>query len=917
MADDSAPPEESKAKAVPPAMRPPRVWHPGKQAGPGQVTNRGLRIFLLLAAALAILGIVIGLIVIPQRFRQPYFRSLIITEYKNPHWPVNSLARQDSDLLSVRFQSEKSQRTTQAKEEVLREIARPSPADDRPLVIHWQAHACTDGNEVYLLPATAEPGDKESWIRLSEALEKLCNAAARRPKLLLLDIAHPLADPHLGILSDDVADRIKQALDRLADRGLLVFCSCSPGEVSLVMEDQDCSAFAYYLDLGLSGEAQDYPERKQDHLKVRNLEKYVADHVARWAQKSRGRSQTPVLYGEGDFELLQLPRERPTPPPPKSIPVYPDELTGRWVQRGEKFRNGVYRRAPLALARLDANLLRIEKRWRGGEALTSMDTELAKIREIDDGLKKTVDNTRAVNLAHSLAWAPDAGRGAPDAALEKELRNWLNEPPADKPAAEPTKKEPVARKASEALEKLKKSGVALARAALIVAVEESHLSDEKLLDLSSLLSKHPDMPRYVETAYFSRIAEARKEDSERWQPDTAQQLLRVVREAENALRVRPEALPAVQGLVNSAGSLRRDSEKLLFSPDSTAEPISAKLKEAENMYIVAARLAAAFEEADAAYDKALSFLPAALPYVVNRAEIDSRAEDNFRAAIKKSVELGEELDRSLKGTNDKNEATTRTEKLVEKCQELNTLLEGSRGASASEGLLRPFRKEVVTLLLSEKEQEKAPVRTYWEIQRLLDTPLVDGTQRIELWKAEWGLSRKLHEQTAKLDQEDKDKRRRPKIGSARPSVDERRYAIRLARLSLELVRLGGGDVVTKLDELETKLDRVALNGSEVVDLGEAVRKLELRELDEFSSRVRAERLLLADRLGRILDPLDMAIYLDSRLEPRMQLDRRRTEQYWTWLREQYKQEANVPGNGEELGTLYSRMAEQITDMAKN
>src|SRR5262249_45745114 len=74
-----------------------------------------------------------------------------------------------------------------------------------------------------------------------------------RHKLLVLDIAWPLADARLGLLADDASARLEDELNAVADPHRLVLCSCAPGQVALASEDLGRTVFGYYFEEGLRG----------------------------------------------------------------------------------------------------------------------------------------------------------------------------------------------------------------------------------------------------------------------------------------------------------------------------------------------------------------------------------------------------------------------------------------------------------------------------------------------------------------------------------------------------------------------------------------------------------------------------------------------------------------------------------------
>ena len=93
---------------------------------------------------------------------------------------------------------------------------------------------------------------REPALRDVLAALKACPA---RDKLLILDIMRPHADPSLGVLDDDVAGAVLRELEGVPDEGRTVLCAASAGQGSQASEALGRSAFNYYVDQGLRGEA--------------------------------------------------------------------------------------------------------------------------------------------------------------------------------------------------------------------------------------------------------------------------------------------------------------------------------------------------------------------------------------------------------------------------------------------------------------------------------------------------------------------------------------------------------------------------------------------------------------------------------------------------------------------------------------
>ena len=126
--------------------------------------------------------------------------------------------------------------------------------------------------------------------------------------MLVLDIARPLADPGLGIIQDDVADRVDELLRTIRDPKLRILSACRPGQVARTSETLGRSIFGYYVEQGLTAGAADANTDGNNILSVNELARYVADRVDHWARHVRDAQQAPVLYPDGavDFALMGI-----------------------------------------------------------------------------------------------------------------------------------------------------------------------------------------------------------------------------------------------------------------------------------------------------------------------------------------------------------------------------------------------------------------------------------------------------------------------------------------------------------------------------------------------------------------------------------------------------------------------------------
>src|SRR5258708_16808799 len=75
----------------------------GPRAEPGRRKPGGAKRFLLLAALLALVGVIVGVIAFFRPPPRPLFLGVAVAEYGNPSLPVNPWGQQDSDSLRAVF----------------------------------------------------------------------------------------------------------------------------------------------------------------------------------------------------------------------------------------------------------------------------------------------------------------------------------------------------------------------------------------------------------------------------------------------------------------------------------------------------------------------------------------------------------------------------------------------------------------------------------------------------------------------------------------------------------------------------------------------------------------------------------------------------------------------------------------------
>ncbi|HZZ78721.1 MAG TPA: hypothetical protein VFE62_09395, partial [Gemmataceae bacterium] len=153
----------------------------------------------------------------------------------------------------LRPDASKSSATRKDAKAMLDEFARCRPNQPAVLVVRAPAIVAESGQLVLLSPdVTAQ--DVASGLRLADVLLAL-RACPSKQKLLMLDLAPPLASAWRGYVHHDLGAAIACELDALPDQDRLVLSMCTAGEMPHGSPDFGASVFAHYVDEGLRGHA--------------------------------------------------------------------------------------------------------------------------------------------------------------------------------------------------------------------------------------------------------------------------------------------------------------------------------------------------------------------------------------------------------------------------------------------------------------------------------------------------------------------------------------------------------------------------------------------------------------------------------------------------------------------------------------
>ncbi len=524
----------------------------------------------------ALAGVVVGLLTYLRPAPKPIFLSLAITEYADRNFPVNAFAQQDSEALRKLFGTDSVQAfQSQERDLMLRELNqladRSRGADKgRPIIVHLSANAIVQDSAVYIVPGNGKSGAAASCIRLEELLDAIKRIQGER--LLLLDLK-PVVDARLGILVDNLPDRIQETLTRLEqanDLPFQVIVSCGPGSLPLVSREIARSAFGWFLDRGLAGAADgcNPGNSKDDRVSSQELGAYTRDNVFAFSNRL-GQPQLPAIYGKGnDFVLLPVPQGgAPLAAKPAAAEAYPEWLLAYWKERDQWREQGAHRRLQRTFRHLESILLRAELRWLGGA-----DAEKSQRETADE-----IQELRAVKQRFADPVPPPHSLGR---AEKKAIENRREVEAALQPIIDRIKASPVPNMAD--LAELQKLRMALAArekplpaeavAALIFAsaFETKELTVDQLKQLVLTLQSLPYVPKYVETLMLRFVTEVEPRRLKLWAPEpgTIQRILLAAQAAEKAIPADGRALPWLRKDLEETDALRRDAMGLLLMAEA-------------------------------------------------------------------------------------------------------------------------------------------------------------------------------------------------------------------------------------------------------------------------------------------------------------------------------------------------------------
>lgn len=827
---------------------------------PGAAGNRTVLAVLSLFALLAIAGVLIGVFVWWFGAKpEPRFVSVPVGEYEHPAWPVNPWARQDADRLAGCFPGRSAVEFASQQQNKFRDLLVRLAVRDadkaRPLVLHVTALATVRVRKVYLLPGNAGPDDPDSWVAVEELLDAFDKTAADRGKLLVLDLAHPVADPFSGVLRDEVSDRLHELLEaRSAVLRFPVLTACGPGEESLPADAERCSGFAFYLAEGLSGAADGYLAAKTDQgrdgeVTLPELDAFLSGRVGRWARLVHERKQKPRLYGPADrgpvFRVPSSPpanAEQPAPDP------YPKWLADGWQLRAEQRKTGADRGLPEPFARLTAALVRAEREWmRSGDAdRAERNWGVAK-----KDWEKAPGNSGGPNRAAEVFAKALAAVGRYRLAVARRNRpavpeDWapaLDQYLAAKAAVVKDKPDESAKFRDEWLKKVQPEKAPENRLdAAGLLWERFRLSPPTAERARAGVAALDDLKvdrGYAETALLRSLAawEPRRQGIAAYPQNPAKELLRAEEEISRTLALGPDGFELVRGQLDRAKEPYLAGQKNLFGgsfPEVTRA--GDQLKEAADGFAAARRALDPWQKAGSELDAALAAVLDAMPSAL----VAPRQEfDHWVTAARAATALADEI------------APVGRDQALDPAR-----LAAVRGVSQALPVVPdPFavpagKKEPDPLAPRAKPDDVLP------LVRLVAGTALPAESRRKAWDAIRADARTFHEAVRKRDTADDaelDPTTNPAAADEKERVGEAELTVRRARASVELLKLAG---YAKAGELDAALGRLERNPtSDAEPLGRLLRKAWAEELPaQAKAAAAAGRPHEADRIARATPP---------------------------------------------------------------
>jgi hypothetical protein len=773
---------------------------------PSSTSSAGVRLFLLTALLLITLGGAIAWLVVYVEHAEPVvFRSFAIREYAEP-LPSTPFAAQDSAELAHCFSEQRAADNTVLSEllvlKALDELTVQNPGV--VVVVHFCALARSDGSGVQVITANPGIGAPPGKVSLAKVLEAMRKCKAKH-KLLLLDLARPLAEARLGILADDVAEQVQLELKRQDDKeplGFFVFTACAgQAQVAQTSEELGSSIFAHYLARGLRGEADGWNAQgdRGDHdgsISVTELAEFVRAGVERWVRQNRGTRQTPTLWGDRaqDFSMLRYDKETLGQEAVTIKDVkYPDWLLTGWQLRDEWWMEDAFRIDPDSYRKMESILLRYEQRWRGGREEDQLKKDLAKELAPFTKLPEVPDPILPPSLFRDTEGRDKKGVRDLQRDLDTVLQHLVDkEEPAD-PDEKMSRAKLLKQTRAAFAELAKKDHPLAAWLVFDTAARQADLKVKLLKFLYGLVPADPERPTYVEIAVLGRLEARAKQNfdnSKAWSAEAARQALNAFRESQiTSLRLEedPLAMNFIADVLAEADDKRRQGEARLLTAQKSVEGSAAEalLAEAVMRYKQVEQRIKLIAELRRKYDALDALVPGWVELMSSRHCTDPPTS-LWKAHASSTGKLADLLSSAEKKPLD---ATPR---------------ELAEAADNADDLRKWLAGKIDSSLNLNVAAGVSPA-DYRDIQALLDSALLSADQRRDLWTLGRAVAVKLHGLT--------DQKLRPANSDDTKLAAEYLRAGRRAQLSIDLLSLArnehGDDLARELQEAARGTDTAA------------------------------------------------------------------------------------------------------------
>ncbi len=781
------------------------VWKMEPTASPAR-SRRSLILFVLLGLT-AVTGLFIGLLCwLSPRIESTVLPVVIVTEPTGataPWMEEDRLALADGGFLG-RPRDEWS--ANPSRDQIrLRFKALANAKPSQPVVVYLASPAAVDtAGGVFLLPADRIGDNPRNRLTLAELLTAFHDCPARN-RLLILNLVPPAENPLYAAPVGNLSAAIFKALDETTDPGRSCIVASGPGQVPEASAELGRTAFGWYLEAGLRGEADGWAGETADgRVTVQELAAYLREKTGRWVTATRGDTQTPRLVGSGaDFTIRAVAFGTGEPEKPETTFLFPDWLRAGWERNDQWQRDGKAAVALWAFKRLQASLLAAEWDYLAGKPPTAVQQELDRQVQVAEQLAAALTATQAPDPLPTLA-ALYPGYVSPDSATLTELRDAVRRfdarppapPPApgDKPVPEPL--------VPPELDPLKaKPHPLLALSVFVVLSDDPEPTPVRIRALANLLATQTQTPRFAETVLIQRLATlAAQAPAIPWSSERAVLALQAERLFEASLT--PEVFRWAAPAIEHVYRLKADAEAVYFAPAfAPTEKAEDRLRAAES---AARRLK---ESADRLHAATRAWQDATQRLTGGAAAI-------YQGAI--PFPIAEQLAETARQLGD---ALTPPEKPLDLDGFSSRVgeLEGKIGPvrTALTDFTRSFRGDDLNKLRARAENLGAGASVVHELDVVLATPLLAAADRTVLWNARAHLNRRLADDALRSDATSRESISKglssppavnPREASVEPPVDTETEKKRIL-WTKTLYRVGGADEAT-LDPFVAELNKL-------------------------------------------------------------------------------------------------------------